>query len=407
MRYAQRPRWSRHPAVVSAPTPIVIIGAGLVGMSLALRLHAAGVRSVVVESVQRDAPTAAFGERYLALSRHSLQALSALGVALHDHPEAGALREIVLSSAGEFGRVALRAADYGLSSFGSVVPARILAQALSDAVARAADIELLRPAQFLSSRVDGVHRQVTLKLGHAEQVRRTALLVAADGANSSVGADCGVSTESIAHGDNTALVCNLQLERAHEGVAHERLCRSGPLALLPLPGARMGMVWTLPTTAARRLLRQDDATYLAAAQDAFGYRLGRFTAVGPRHRYALAPCAATRTIAQHAVLVGNAAQSIHPIGAQGFNLGLRDVLALADSIALHAPGSTAQLQDYQRRRASDRTQTIAFSTQSLQAATQDGPVARLLRPLALGALALSPHHRLALVRFGLGIRATA
>jgi 2-octaprenyl-6-methoxyphenol hydroxylase len=210
------------------------------------------------------------------------------------------------------------------------------------------------------------------------------LVVGADGTDSAVRKLIEVEVERVDYGQ-TAIVSVLALGRPHQGIAHERMTAAGPFALLPLAGDRAGVVWALPHAEAKSHLDLDDSAFLAAAQQVFGYRLGRFARVGRRQPWPLSRQMATRVFARRAVLVGNAAQTIHPVGAQGFNLGLRDAVALATRLAAVGgdPGDQDLLAAHARSRATDRERTIAWTESLLRGFARTGPVSRFGRSAAL------------------------
>lgn len=383
----------------------MIIGGGLVGNSLALALARQGQSCTLVEAQAPDSPPPSFDERFLALSLRSLQLLDRIGVALGKHPESAPIREILVTCAGEPGRLRLVAERHGLDAFGRVLPARALGAALEAAVAAEPRIHRLRPARFQSNQLDPGHRRVQVDIGGELQHLDVPLLVGADGSASAVRDALGLAVD-VEPDDQVAILCNLRLDRPHGGQAQERFLPDGPFALLPLPDQRMGMVWTLPKRAARALLAASNGEFLAAAQQAYGWRLGRFVEAGKRQRYVLTRQLAPEVHAERAVLVGNAAQTLHPIGAQGFNLGLRDAVTLARVLDGAAdPGDAELLKRFVAARAADRQATTAFSDQLLAVGRARSPLARVLRPLALAAVNLLPLLEEQVVRQGLGFGA--
>src|SRR5690606_6902142 len=151
-------------------------------------------------------------------------------------------------------------------------------------------------------------------------------------------------------------------QRFHDHIAYERFTPDGPIALLPLSRGRLGLVWTFKPHLAQSMQTLEDAAFLAQLQDAFGFRLGRFTRVGQRHLYPLSLTRAAQHIAPRLAMVGNAAQTLHPIAGQGFNLGLRDAVCLAEVLAdamTQSPhtfdaGAPEHLQRYRDWRLADR-----------------------------------------------------
>ena len=188
-------------------------------------------------------------------------------------------------------------------------------------------------------------------------------MVAADGAQSAVRAALGIGATVSEYGQQ-AVIAHVDTARFHDYTAFERFMPDGPVAVLPIGEGRSAIVWTLAPDAARRALTLDDRTFLAELQSAFGLRLGRFTRVGRRQAYPLALTQAERLTAPRAVILGNAAQSLHPVAGQGFNLALRDVALLAELLADAGdgdPGNPALLERYAAERAPDREAVIRFT----------------------------------------------
>ena len=189
------------------------------------------------------------------------------------------------------------------------------------------------------------------------------LLVAADGAQSAVRAALGIEASVSDYGQH-AIIAHVDTAQFHDYTAYERFTPAGPLAVLPIGEGRSAVVWTLAPEAARRALGLDDRAFLAELQAAFGLRLGRFTRVGKRQGYPLALTESERLTAPRAVILGNAAQTLHPVAGQGFNLALRDVAMLAELLAEAGdgdPGAAPLLERYAAWRTPDRRAVIRFT----------------------------------------------
>jgi 2-octaprenyl-6-methoxyphenol hydroxylase len=230
-------------------------------------------------------------------------------------------------------------------------------------------------------------------------------VVGADGSRSDVRAALGIDAETHDY-DQTLFVARLRAEHAPDGCAWERFGPHGPTALLPRADRHYGLVHGVDTADADSVAALDDEAFLARVQAAFGWRVGRLLAVGPRSRYPAMRLVAGRLTAPRAVLVGNAAQTLHPIGAQGFNLGLRDAATLAELIETRGgdPGDDALLAAYAARRAEDRSRTLAFSDGLARLTAQQSPWLRPLRSLGLLALDRLPAAQAALVGGAMGYR---
>jgi 2-octaprenyl-6-methoxyphenol hydroxylase len=209
----------------------------------------------------------------------------------------------------------------------------------------------------------------------------------------------------------TLFVARLRAERAPDGTAYERLTNHGPTALLPRGDGYYGAIHTAARDEADAVAALGDAAYVERLQAVFGWRVGRMCEIGPRSAYPIARVLARETIAARAALVGNAAQTLHPIGAQGFNLGLRDALTLVECIAVHRnnsgihdPGADVVLEAYAQRRREDRERTIAFSDGLARASANATPLMRPLRSLGLFALDHDDALRAQIVAGAMGYR---
>lgn len=370
---------------------VLIVGGGLVGSSLACALEGAGLRVTLAEAAPPVvAAPPSFDERNLALARASVNALTALGVWRHVASSPAPIRHIHVSSRGDFGAVRLDAVARGLDAFGHVVVARELGQALEARLAELRDTTRLRPVRVGGIDVDADGVRASIERDNAAATLRARLLVAADGTDSALRAALGIGADVHDYGQ-TLFVAVVQAGKAPPDTAYERFTPDGPVALLPLGGGRLGSVCTVPAAQADAVLAQGDDAFLDFIQRRFGWRAGRFSRVGKRSAYRMRKVAAQRLVAPRAVLVGNAAQTLHPIGAQGFNLGLRDALTLAELVAhAHAEGrdiaSPDLLSAYAARRAPDRDATLAMSDGLVRLFSNTFAPLRLLRSAGFVAL---------------------
>ena len=384
---------------------VLIAGGGLVGASLAIALDGAGLNVALAEAVPPRADLQpSYDERNLALAGASVNALRTLGVLDAAAPVQAILR-IHVSRRGDFGSVTFDAADLGMPSFGATIPARELGNALLRRLDRCAALVRLAPAELVAieTREDAV--EVTLRTPDGERRVRTRLLVGADGTESFVRKSLGIDVERHDYGQS-AFVTTLTVDKPLGGAAYERFTDSGPVALLPLGANRAGLVLSVPRDDAARVGALEDADFIAFVHERFGFRAGRFSRPGRRKPYALARALATRTAAARAVLVGNAAQTVHPIGAQGFNLGLRDALTLAELLRAPDadPGAASLLARYVERRSEDRSATTRFSDDLVRLMGNDFAPLRVLRSLGFHALdRIAPLKRRFALR-GMGFR---
>src|SRR6478672_2529225 len=369
----------------TTPHDVLIIGGGLVGASLAIALDSLGLDVALVEATPAGALPAVFDQRNLSFAEATVNALGALGVLPLLRAPTGSIRRIHASRAGDVGRVRRDAAAHGREEFGRVVVARDFGEALEARLGQLRHITRYRPARFigLSGHGDGL-RRVRITDAEGERELATRLLVAADGARSGVREALGIHAREHDYGQSL-LVARLRTQRPPDGTAYERLTAHGPTALLPRGDGHYGLVHGVASEQADAVAAMDDAAFLARVQEAFGWRAGRFFAVGPRSVYPISGCVADALTAPRAVLVGNAAQTLHPLGAQGFNLGLRDALTLAECIAAHPgdAGDASVLRSHATRRAEDRSRTLAFSDGLAKLTSNDAPLLRPLRSAGL------------------------
>jgi 2-octaprenyl-6-methoxyphenol hydroxylase len=382
---------------------VLILGGGLVGSALACALDGLGGGVGQVEASAPQAGAPGFDDRKLALARASLDALAALDV-LPRLPTAPApIRRIHVSRAGDFGSVRLDAADVGQEAFGGVVLARDLGHALESRLADCRALVRHRPARVLEVQPDPDGPRVRIARDGGERWLRTRLLVAADGRDSLARTAYGIDARVHDYGQQL-VVCSLETERAPDGTAYERFTDEGPVALLPMSGGHYGAVCAVASADAARVLALADAGYADYFQQRFGWRAGRVRRVGARSAHPLVGSVAERIVAPRLVVMGNAAQTLHPVGAQGFNLGLRDALTLAELPAGDDPGAPARLQAYADARREDRERTIAFSDGLARATANPSPAMHVLRSLGLLALGNVPGLSGPLVAGAMGYR---
>jgi 2-octaprenyl-6-methoxyphenol hydroxylase len=286
------------------------------------------------------------------------------------------------------------------------VPNRALGDALWACMA-AESLRIFCPAEV--AQVESINNAVRIDIrqGGVEHPIRAKLVVAADGAQSAVRSAFGVDAQ-VRDYQQTAVITTILPQRFHEHVAYERFTSDGPLALLPLEGGRCTLVLTLSPQAAQAALHWSDAQFIAEVQRRFGFRLGRFLKVGRRVPYPLALSRAQRTSEGRCVIIGNAAQGLHPVAGMGFNLGLRDVASLAELLADAAaepdfdPGSQPLLAAYDAWRAADRGGVIAFTDGLVRLFSNPLRAVQRLRNLGLLAFDLLPPAKAALSRLSTG-----
>jgi len=387
---------------------VAIAGGGLVGASLALALAPLGLKVALVEAVAPgggDHPS--FDERTTALANGSARIFRSLGIWRHMEREATPIRRIHVSDQGRFGVARIDAAEQGLEALGYVLPNRVMGAALWQGLAAASGIQVIAPARVLGSELADDVRVLTLERSATTQQLRARLVVAADGARSLIREQAGIAADHWPYAQ-TAIIATITTQRFHDYVAYERFTADGPIAVLPLSDGRCGIVWTRPPEDAARLLALPDEAFLAELQAAFGFRLGRLLRAGVRSAYELALSRSERHVAERLAIVGNAAQGLHPIAGQGFNLGLRDAASLAEVLAdARAAGSAdvgdaGPLKAYADWRAEDRRRIVAFTDGLVRLFGSPLGVLRGLRSVGLLAFDAFPPAKSAMARLSVG-----
>ena len=384
---------------------VVIVGGGLVGASLAIALDRQGLDVGLVEATPPGQMPAVFDQRNLSFAAATVNALTALGVIQQLRAPTGPIRRIHISRQGDFGRVKLDAADYGREAFGQVVVARDFGEALEAGLDGLSRLTRYRPARFVGFAPDHEgHRVLRIADADGERAVRARLVVAADGTRSAVRDALGIGVDEHDYGQ-TLFVARVRATQAPDGTAYERLGDTGPTALLPRGDRHWGVIHGVARDEADEVAALDEAAWLAHLQRAAGWRIGRLTGSGERSAYPIIRVVAQRLVADRAVVLGNAAQTIHPIGAQGFNLGLRDALTLAEEIARRAdPGDPHSLAAYAARRQEDRERTLAFSDGLARLTSNPSLLLKPLRSLGLVAVDAQPSLQSFLVGGAMGFR---
>ncbi|MFC2991730.1 MULTISPECIES: 2-octaprenyl-6-methoxyphenyl hydroxylase [Halomonas] len=349
---------------------MAIIGGGLVGSSLACALQPlieqAGLSVAVIEAApileMADASfQPSFDARASAIAQGSADHFAEMGLweAMAEH--ANPIRRIHISERGRFGATRLSSDELGVTALGHVIPNAWMGRVLHRRLAEMA-IDWHCPARVEEIvPVAGGH---VLTLTEGDQLK-AGLTVLADGGRSGLKERLGIESDSHPY-DQVALIANVELSRPHDGKAWERFTTEGPIALLPLQGQAMELVWTHPLGAEHRRLGLSDGDFLAELQRAFGDRMGRFRRVGRRHTYPLSLVTARETTRPGLAVLGNAAHSLHPVAGQGFNLALRGAMDLVGAMEAgqergEAPGNVAVLADFEVRRRADRHNVVRFS----------------------------------------------
>ena len=394
---------------MNADYDILVIGGGMVGASLACALGGTGLRIAVVEAVPLTASTQpSYDERTIALAFGSRRIFEGIGV-WGEVARLGAtpIEKIHISDRGRFGFTHFSHTELGQEALGYVVEARVLGLALLARLQQLPNVAWLCPATLES--VDFQPESAVARIRHDGTTHdlRARLVVAADGADSAVRNIAGIEFERTEYGQS-AVVTTVTINQPHQNTAYERFTGTGPLALLPMSDNRMAVVWSTRTDNVEALLSLSDEEYLVRLQERFGDRLGTFTRLGRRRAYPLMLTRVAEHVRPRLALIGNAAHTVHPVAGQGFNLGLRDVAALAEVLVAAQRegrdlGDLEVLKRYADWRARDNRVIATFTNSLIRVFSNDFPPLAFARNLGLLAVDLVPPLKRRLLRITSGL----
>lgn len=351
---------------------LIIGGGAMNGLTLALALsHFSSQRlkiAVVEKRLQQEQQGVGFDARCVALSDGTCRKLAQIPFSEHyslwDKMQAFAepIKQVHISEQYHSGIVEINAQELHLSQVGAVVPLSEMGLMFSQALKARPNIDFICPDSIVELQTS--KQQISVLLQSGQQLSAK-LLVAADGSDSKIAELAKIATETVHNYQQTAIIANVRISSTHNGRAFERFTTQGPIALLPLEDKMMSLVFCTKTP--EQLLNMNDEQFISHLQQQFGWRLGAFQAVSRRYAYPLMLKRATSFVGDRIALVGNAAQTLHPVAGQGFNLGIRDVFALAKIVAeADEIGSAAMLQQYQQQRLADQQHIIGLTDNLVQ-----------------------------------------
>lgn len=374
---------------------IAIIGGGLVGLCAALILQHPGRRVSVIEAADLGKLQAGgLNARSIALAASSVQIFRALGIWHQVEASAAPIRHIHVSSRGRWGVTRLEADDYELDALGYVIENNDLSRVLLAAVETSNNIDLEDKAGF-----ESIEQASRVEIGYRKNKRakrlESALALVADGARSQARDALGIGHRVVDY-EQSVVISNVEVSRPKSDTAYERFTTQGPLAMLPLGGKIYACVWTLTQDRAAEICALDDAAFNAQLQDCFGHRLGLVERAGARFSVPIQRTRADALQQGRCLLIGNAANALHPVAGQSFNLALRDIAGLYE---LLADQDLAQLDDaeigaigreYEIQREREQRQVIRYGDGLVTLFSNELPLFDHLRAAGLGLLDLLP-----------------
>jgi len=399
---------------------LLIVGGGMVGASLAHALRGSGLRIGLIEAVAlHDANQPSYDSRAIALSWGSRRIFEGMGVWEAMMQEGvTAIRTIKVSDRGHFGATRMEADEEGVEALGYVAEAAVIGRALASELQALPGVELFCPARLSDIAIDDTAARVTIEQEGTVRELRARLVVAADGGRSTVRERLGGRTFNLGYGQ-TAVIANVVSDRPHGNVAFERFTESGPLAMLPntapawMDGAEAGecrwsLVWSVHNHQVEEHLALDDAAFLERLQRRLGRRAGRLLSVSPRCAYPLGLQYVRDHVRPRLAFIGNAAHLIHPVGGQGFNLGLRDVAVLAEVLVQAVergadPGSMETLRGYAEWRRPDYIRVMGFTDSLARTFSTDFRPLVFARNIGMLAMDIIPPARRLFTRQAMGV----
>jgi 2-octaprenyl-6-methoxyphenol hydroxylase len=387
---------------------VVIIGAGMVGASLACAIAPSGLRIGIIESIALGSDQQpSYDDRGITLSPSSKRILERINVWQQMQSTTTAIKKIHISDQGRFGFTHLDADELGRSELGHVVVARSLGQALHRQMSSFDNVDLICPAEL--KHFQKTDSAITLEITRDNKTESitAGLLVGADGSRSLVRRLAGINTKENDF-KQTAIVANVTTQKPNNATAYERFTSHGPVALLPIDTNRSVLVFTVDKENTDRYLSMSDEHYIKAVENEFGRRLGKIEQVGQRRSYPILFIEAVEQYQEQLILLGNAAHSIHPNAAQGFNLGLRDVAGLAECIFTgiekgQATGDISILENYIKLRIADQQRVMNFTNRLASSFYNELPLLSSTRNMAMLLLDFMPDLKASFVEKTMGI----
>ncbi|HCG5913579.1 TPA: 2-octaprenyl-6-methoxyphenyl hydroxylase [Vibrio parahaemolyticus] len=384
---------------------VVIAGGAMAGATLALaieHLSQGALRVAVVEPFKAQSDQhPGFDSRSIALSYGTVNLLRHLELWSAIEPFTTPIEHIHVSDRSHAGMTDITKHDVGVEALGYVVELADVGRVYQELLTNSTAIDLYCPDS--AKHITRTQENVTLELASGELLNAK-LLVAADGAVSQCCQQIGLELSEHDF-DQVAVIANIVTQEPHQGRAFERFTENGPVALLPMSDNRMSLVWCLRPDDAQIVMELSESEFLERLQQDFGWRLGAMQKVGLRASYPLLLRHRKQNISHRFAIVGNAAQTLHPIAGQGFNLGIRDVVTLAEELVKQGEdvGRYQGLIRFSQRREADRNETIWLTSSLVHVFSNDLLAMRIGRNTALAAMDNLSIFKQPLLRHTLGL----
>ena len=387
---------------------IAVVGGGLVGASFACMFINSDLKVALIEPDASQEGQGKFDSRAIALTYSAGRVFENIGVWDEiSMDSATAIRQILVSQSGNRRATRLCAEDVGYDALGWNVSAGAIGRSIYNKLSSCDTVTIIGPANATQVECRDDHVVVAVESNYTRYIEAK-VVVLADGGKSGLAEQAKMNSREKSY-RQVALVCNIESSRPNYGIAYEHFTQSGPLALLPVGDHGYAIVWTLEPGDCDRQMQASEEQFLEDLAKELSYRVGRFTRINsPRAKYSLKLSELESVISQRVVVVGNAAHTVHPVAGQGFNLGLRDVAALAEVIQNHHRwgwdiGSYDVLGQYERWRHREGRAVASFTDSLIRIFSNDLPLYSLVRTLGLDAVQVIPALRKFLLQRTMGL----
>ena len=385
---------------------LVIVGGGIIGLTLASALKDSGLSVLLIEARVASAAVAK-GQAYAV---HMLSALIYQGIGIWDKisPQIAKYCQVRLSDADYPDVVEFATDDLGTSELGYVAEHQALLQPLQEFVQNCPNVTYLCPAEVVKTEYQQDIVTIDIKIAEKIQTVRSKLVVAADGSKSRIREAAGIKTSGWKYWQS-CIVAFVKPEKPHNNTAYERFWTSGPFAILPLPGNRCRIVWTAPHAEAKALCALDDEEFLAELSRRYGNQMGKLELLGDRFIFPVQLMQSDRYVLPRLALIGDAAHNCHPVGGQGLNLGIRDAAALAQVIqtahqAGEDIGNVKILKRYERWRKVENLTILGFTDLLDRMFSNNFLPLVLVRRLGLGMMRRIPMLKVFALKLMIGLK---